>query len=435
MRAGLRVIGSALGRLQMDREECHASRFRQRLDLRNTEPRLRLRVGRVQRTGIGDQHHVAAAELRPVHLVDRDPQAGDCVLVELLGRDGGGAHRLERRQDRRGRLRQVGRGHQARDVFQLRTRADVGAIGDHAEAEIVAHRGVADAGHDAADRLPRAVDIGLHRDGAVDDEDDAAAEIAHARRVGLLRCLSQFGGGGDHFQRAHLRAVAALDGLGLQDRQQIEIALDVDEGLGLQRQHGAAGLAGGGAQGHRLLRHVGRSEQPAQRGRITQEHRALTPRGVGEGANHGVTPVDRAILAHPAIDVAVSLAPDLDPAIAPRVDMRDGEARNRAALRRIGLHVQRGTRAQDDALEQRGLARDQQRRARRGPDAALLRLRHLRQQRGGGEQQQAARRHCQKSLRVSGALMSPSRARSSSHWRSRARGSAAAASPAAMASR
>ena len=47
----------------------------QRLDLGDTEPRLRLRVRRIERAGIGDEDDVVPAEGRPVHLVDGDAQA------------------------------------------------------------------------------------------------------------------------------------------------------------------------------------------------------------------------------------------------------------------------------------------------------------------------------------------------------------------------
>ena len=100
-------------------------------------------------------------------------------------------------------------GHQPRGVFEPRRRLGRVAEGDHAEAEIVAHRRVADAVVDPLHHVARLVDVLVHRLRRVDDEDEAGGEVLERRhRVGRLERRPV--GGRDRGDLEQLQRVAAL---------------------------------------------------------------------------------------------------------------------------------------------------------------------------------------------------------------------------------
>jgi hypothetical protein len=239
-------------------------------------------------------------------------------------------HGCNRGVDGVGRLRKVRFGIDAGCIFQPPVLGQAVTVGDEAEPEIVTERRRRNARDDVFDGGAGRDDIGLHAERGVEHKDDAGLEILQlgrgrrGRRRLVGRCRQ-------NFQHTHRRPDLAFDLLRAQDRQKIEIACDVDIVGRLHRHHGAR-MAGERRRPQRIGRvaRIGVQDDTFLIIRRAQEQHALAPGRVGEGADHGVLPVDRLVGRHPTVNLPAGGPADLNPAMIAAlagVDVEDRETR------------------------------------------------------------------------------------------------------------
>ncbi len=269
---------------------------------------------------------------------------------------------------------------------------------DQAELDAVQHLALFSLAQHLFECLGGAVDVGLHGRGGVDHEHHRRVVVGDAgvalgrRRCGCCR------GSGVARDRGHLHdayPVARLEQRAgrLQHRQQVELVFEIDELFGLGRNHGVAGAEctlGGNFLGEplRLGHGVVGVDEAGQAVTFAKEQHALTVAGRRERQRDGVAPGHGVGLGHVAGGLAIAAAayqqPGLAALVLALVDEEHAERIERLAAGGAGAGGQRGAGACQHALEQRGLAVQQQRLARLRPGSAWQ------QQRTGAQRQQLA---------------------------------------------
>ena len=395
----------------------------------------RQRVVRGARPGVGDQDDVTRIVAAPVDRPDRLVDAGVGILVEALARHGGRLDLVDAGQEcvAAAAILQVGEG--AADVAEGGYRGGAVAVRDEAVADALGKLRLVDGPVNALHDVTRRVDVGLHRHGRIDHENDAGT-IGLDDRGGVLQRYRRYP------QQSRLLA-ADEHVFVVEDRHEVEIATDVDVLLRLHGHHRRIGVYAF----YRLLPQapvgcrIAFGDDIFQRVAVAEQQYPLVLGRVAKRDRECLLPIDGFLAGQPALDVARAVEAHLQPGppvlLLPVVDVVRRERRHDLPVGCVaGCVHERSAGNGDDALVQRTLAFLQQR-------TLYLRVgsRHEHHSEAGKQNDSGSGRyslvhhvhsHCSSS-RSASAL--PAAAASSAHARSSSSRAAARSSPASSAAR
>jgi len=286
------------------------------------------------RAGVGDQDHVACVVAAPIDLTDGLGDSGIGVLAETLARDRCRLHLPDPRQEflAVAAVREIG--VRSSDVSQARHGRRAVPVGDESEADPVGEPGRIDRGVHFLHNFVSAFNVGSHRDGRVDDEDDSGAVRCHDVGSVLQR----------HRRNSQQSALLAANQhiLVIEDRNQVELAADVDVALGLDGDdRRIRGVSGSGLFAQPAIGlGVVLVDQRTECIPVAEEEHALMLLRIPEAYRQRLPPVDGLVRRNPAAGRADAVGTHFEPGAAfgivgARVDVKGAERRHRAALIRL----------------------------------------------------------------------------------------------------